>query len=75
MNRNEMIAAVRKEATKVGLTFKQSNTMYNGIKLWKFIDVDSGMTVLSNCTINAAYENFCSGYIASYDRKTSCFNY
>lgn len=71
---NQALKEIRKEARKVGLVFKRKNTRLNGVYLWAFEDKIRGDAALDNCQFWTAYENCCSGYIASFNRKTGCFN-
>jgi len=70
----QAIKEIRSTAKSVGLTFKQDKSIrLNGAYLWIFSDRKTGELVMSNCTLSGAYENICSGFIASYDAKTSNF--
>ena len=73
MTNAEAIKEIRSDAKRAGLTFKSMNTRINGVYMWKFTDRKTGETIISNCTLGSAYENCCSGYIASYNKETRYF--
>lgn len=74
MTRSEVIKLVRLEAKKLGLTFKTQNSRINGAQAYRFTDRLTGITVMSNCTLNSAYENSQNGYLSTYDKNTRIFN-
>ena len=70
----QVIKEIRSMAKSAGLTFKQDkSTRLTGAYLWVFADRKTGEVVIRNCTLSTAYEDVCSGFIASYDAKTSNF--
>lgn len=71
---NEALKEIRAEAKKHGLVFKRKNTKLNGAYLWKFEDKRRGDAALDNCQFWTAYENVCSGYIASFNSQTGYFD-
>ena len=74
MKVSQVIKECRAEAARVGLTFARSNMNINGTPAYYFKDRKTGITVLSNCTIGSAYDNVCSGFIASYDTDSRSFS-
>lgn len=68
MNNKQVISEIRKEAKNAGLTFKVDNRLtINGSTAYKFCVRNSDKVVLSNCTLGSAYNNVCSGFIASWN--------
>jgi hypothetical protein len=74
MNYKETLKEIRAEARKVGLTFKTQNARINGAQGWKFVDRRTGEAVFTNLTMNSAYNNVCSGYIATYNKNKKSFD-
>jgi len=74
MTYNETLKEIRKAAREVGLTLKKQNSRINGAQAWKFIDRETGETVMSNCTLSSAYNNVCSGFIRSYNKDKRAFD-
>ncbi len=66
-SKTEAMKEIRKAAKDVGLTFKVSNTRFNGAYLYKLIVRKTGEVVMSNYQFSSAYNDFCSGYISSWD--------
>ena len=63
-----MLKDIRANAKKNGLVFKVDNTVsINSLTAYKFTIRESGVTVLWNYTIYTAYEDYCSGFIDSYN--------
>ena len=69
----EVKKEIRSAAKAAGLTFKEQSARINGSQAYKFTDRATGETKMSNCTLGSAYENVCSGYIASYNKQTGSF--
>ena len=68
MTNNEVIKECRQAAREAGLTFKVDHyARVNRQTAYEFTQRDSGTVVLTNCTLNMAYDNVCSGYISSWN--------
>jgi hypothetical protein len=67
------LSDIRKAAKRVGLQFKRVNKCVNGIAVYAFFDKRRGEVVLEN-TLWTAYENVCSGFIASFDPESGRFS-
>ncbi len=69
MTTREVIKEIRQIAKKSGLTFKRSNSVntINNSPAYVFVVRNSGQIVLSNCTLNSAYDMCCSGFIESWN--------
>ena len=73
MSRAAELKEVRKEARKVGLIFRRSNTPLDGVYLWYFQDSRRGDFALKNCLFWEAYSLTKSGFIRSFDAETGYF--
>ena len=69
LSHNEALKEIRANAKKNGLTFKRKDANYYKSPLYKFVDRESGYTVLDNQTLGRAYDNVCSGYIDEIGRE------
>jgi G:T-mismatch repair DNA endonuclease (very short patch repair protein) len=61
---------IRKAAKDVGLTFKITRTRLNGTPLYELVVRKTGEVVMSNYQFWTAYNDFCSGYIQSWNGQT-----
>lgn len=75
MTVKEVEKECRDEARKYGLVFKKDKYLtINNHTAYLFADRFDGTVVISNCTIGLAYDNVCSGFIASYNKDTGQFS-
>ena len=59
---NEAMKEINKEFKNLGLQMKPQNANINGMKVYKVVDRDSGITLDSNFTLWSMYENMLNGY-------------
>ena len=59
----EAIKEIRSIAKANGMTFRRQNATINNFQAYKFINRETGETVISNCTFWSAYANCMSGYV------------
>jgi hypothetical protein len=71
MRAREVERECRMIAKRFGMTFKRQRATCNGKALYKFEDRMSGRGILSNCTLNSAYENALSGWLESRSSVTN----
>ena len=71
ITKNEMLKEVKKEARKVGLVFRKSELS----NLFVFHDFKTKAIILKYVSIDTAYEDVLSGYIASYNKDSQKFFY
>ena len=64
---SEALKELRAGAANVGLTFKRSNVKLNGVYLWNLVERENGNVLISNYSFWSAYNDFCSGYISSWN--------
>lgn len=64
---SDILSFIRKEAKKVGLTFKRSNVTLNGKPLYMLVTRKTGIVVLDNYQFITAFNDACAGYIANWD--------
>jgi hypothetical protein len=68
--KSKALKEIRKAAKDVGLTFKETRTRLNGGLLYKLVVRKTNEEVMSNYQFWTAYNDFCSGYLQSWNGQT-----
>jgi len=73
-SKNSALREIRWAAKINGLTFRKTNTRFNGAYLYELIVRETGEVLISNYLFSSAYNDACSGYISSWNGSEFEFN-